>query len=413
MSSIDTRVDGSPQALLSAADFLTSTLATGATTMDDAVHAQRGQVAEAWEGDAAEGLRGRLGTLSAGAGTLSSAVTAAGLELETLGTVLEGVQADMESARNQAAAGGLTVSGTVIEGPGAPPPSVPALPVDHTPAERVAYDKGIAAIGAYNTARATWDTVVELVESAHERWTNAINTASSTWESNAGNLATVASSLLTAGASASAMAAIAYNARLMRGFHLESAAAYRAHVNAVTPGGRLTTTPGHYYDLLDSAAQHADDAARAGQTARGPRVPAGLGRGLFWLGVGATIYGYNEDVENGESEAQAAVSNGAGFAASLGAGALTGAAIGSVVPVGGTIVGAVAGTIVGAGVGIVTSGAVDSMWTNGVDGIEDVGNAIADGVEDLGQTISDTGSMIGDAAGAVGGTVKDAWNSIF
>lgn len=413
MTSIDTRVDGSPAELQSAAAFLTGTLAPGATGMDDAVHGQRGQVAAAWEGDAAEGLRTRLGTLSSGAGTLSTAVAAAGRELETLGTVLEAVQADMASARSRATAGGLTVAGTVIQGPGAPPPDVPPLPADHTLAERRAYDDGMAAISAHNTAVQAWETVVEIVESAHQRWDTAITNASSVWEQNAGNLATVASTLLSAGVSAAAMATVAVNARLLRGYHLESAAAYARHLDELAPGGRVVTTRGHYYDLLDASTQHLDDAARLADDIHGPRVPANLGRGLMALGVVATGYGIYDDIQHGESPAQAAVSNGAGFAASIGAGALIGAGVGSVIPVGGTIVGGVVGAIGGAAVGIITSGAIDSMWENGVDSLGDVGDAIGDGWDELTSTVGDAGEMIGDAAGAVGGAVSDAWNSIF
>lgn len=413
MSSVDTEVEGSPQALLSAGAFLTGTLAPGATAMDDAVHGQRGQVAAAWEGDAAEGLRGRLGTLSQGAGTLSTAVAAAGRELETLGAVLESVQADMAGARSQAAAGGLTVSGTVIQGPGAPPPSVPALPPDHTPAERRAYDDGVAAINAYNTAAATWETVVEIVESAKERWRTAVTNATAVWERNAGNLAGVAATLLTAGASAASMATVAYNARLLRGYHLESAASYARHLDELAPGGRVTTTRGHYYDLLESSTRHLDDAARLADDIRGPRVPASLGRGLFVVGLAATAYGIYDDIQQGESPTQAAVSNGVGMAASMGAGALIGASVGSVIPVGGTIVGGVVGAVGGAVVGIIASGAVDSMWENGVDSLGDVGTAIGDGWDEMVDTVGDAGEIVGDAAGAVGGAVSDAWNSIF
>lgn len=330
-----------------------------------------------------------------------------------LGAVLAAVQEDMATARTQASAAGLTVTGTVIHGPGSPPPDVPPLPADAMSDQVEAYHRGVAAIRAYEAMCAAWDTVIEIVESAHQRWATAINDASATWESNAGNLASLFAGFLTAGASGAAMATVAYNASLLRAFHLQSAADYAAHLRALTNAGRITTSPAHYYDLMDTGAQHLDDAVRLLDDVDAPRVPAKLGRGLFVLGVAVTGYATYDDIQHGESPAQAAVSNGVGFAASIGAGALVGATVGSILPVGGTIVGGVLGAVVGAGVGIVTSGMIDSMWENGVEDLGDVGAAIVDGWDELTTTVGDAGAMVGDAADAVGGTLKDAWNAIF
>lgn len=413
MSSIETRVDGSPGAILAVAAWLQDSLSAGAATMDESVYSQYRQVGGVWEGEAAEGLRGRLSTLTQAAETLSTSTATVARELESLGTVLEGVQADMASARSQAVAGGLAVSGTVIHGPGEPPPDVPALAPDATPAQISAHDQGLAAIRAYEALCGVWDTVVEIVEAAQLRWETAVNSAVQTWEYNAGNLASLVSGLVTAGVSAATMATVAYNASLLRSFHLQSAADYAAHLRAVTSGGRITTSAAHYYDLLDSAAQHVDDAARLADDIHAPRLPTNLGRGLMILGVAATGYAIYDDIQHGESPAQAAVSNGVGFAAALGAGALIGAGIGSVIPVGGTIVGAVVGAVVGAGIGIITSGMIDSMWEDGVDNMGDVGDAIGDGWDEMTGTFGDAGDLIGDAAGAVGGGIEDAWNAIF
>lgn len=410
---LETRVDGSPASIRAAAAWLLDSLAAGASTLDEDVYQQYRGVGAAWEGDGADLLRGRLSTLANGGGTLAQVATTMAHELEALAAALDLTLGDMTDARARAAAGGLGVAGTVIQGPGQPPPDVPPLPASASSGEAQAHGQALAAIAAWNARCDLWNTLVEIVEAGHQRWTTAVDSAVRVWEGNKGNLVGLFAELLSGGVSASAMAVVAYNAKLLRGFHVESAAAYARHVTAVTPGGRLTTTPGHFYDLVDTGAQHLDDAARAGRTAAAPRVPVGVARGLLALGVVATGYGIYDDIQNGESPAQAAVSNGGGFLASMGAGALVGAGIGSVLPVGGTIVGGVVGAVVGAGVGLVTSGMIDSMWENGVDDLGDVGSAIVDGWNEMTDTVGDAGEMIGDAAGAVGGGLKDAWNAIF
>ncbi|WP_282946800.1 hypothetical protein [Cellulomonas endometrii] len=411
---METRIEGSPASIREVAAWLLDTVSAAGADLDDDVYQQYRRVPEIWDGEGAEGMRGRLSTLAGGGSTVSSAASATGRELESLASALELSQADMETVRERAASGGLRVVGTVVHGPGDPPPDVAALPVDATAAQAQAYQQGVAAIQAYDALVAVWQEITELAASAQERWEAAVESAAATWSQNRGNVTSVFTDLMSNGVSAAARGAVAFNAAQLRAFHLDSAAAYDAHVRAVTgPDGRITTTRGHFYDLLDTGTQHADDAARLGGQVRSPEVAARLSRGLLALGVVATGYSIYDDIQNGESPAQAAVSNGVGFAASIGAGAAIGAGIGSIVPVGGTIVGGVVGAAAGTVVGLITSGAIDSMWENGVDSIGDVGNAIADGWDEMTSTFTDAGSMIGDAAGAVGGGIKDAWDAIF
>lgn len=411
---METEIEGSPASIRGVAAWLVDTVSTAGSDLDEDVYQQYRRVPEVWEGDGADGMRGRLSTLAGGGSTVSSAASATGRELESLASALELSQADMASVREQASAGGLRVEGTVVHGPGDPPPSVAALPADATPAQAQAYQQGVAAIEAYDALVVVWQTVTELAASAQERWETAVESAAATWSQNRGNVTGVFNDLMSNGVSAAARGAVAFNAARLRTFHLESAAAYDAHVRAVTgPDGRITTTRGHFYDLLDTSAQHADDAARLGSQVRSPEIAARLSRGLLALGVLATGYSIYDDIQNGESPAQAAVSNGVGFAASIGAGAAIGAGVGSIIPVGGTIVGGIVGAAAGTVVGLITSGAIDSMWENGVDGIGDVGDAIADGWDEMTSTFADAGSMIGDAAGAVGGGISDAWDAIF
>lgn len=194
---------------------------------------------------------------------------------------------------------------------------------------------------------------------------------------------------------------------------LESASARTA---TTLPGA--ASTPNLFYDDLDRAGRLTaqsqavtDDAARL--------VRAGKAAG--WI-VGGALTGVSiyQDMQAGESTAQAVTSNGVGFFAAAASGAAAGAGIGTligtVLPGPGNAIGLVAGAVIGGAVGIVTSGAVDSIFENGWD----VGAALENGWNDL----ADTGMAVGDlavqgwtAAGeaisAAGDGLSDAWDSIF
>lgn len=414
VSALETRIDGEPGPLRRAASWLGDTLARAAAATSDVAHVQQGRLATSWSGEAAAGARARTTTLTARTDELAAAATATGSMLEALASALDDAQADMAHARAVALAGGLRVEGTLVHPP-TPARPVPALPVDATPQEADAHDAAMRAHADATAKASTFDEVVRLADAARARWARALSEASAVWGERSGNLVGLTADLLSAGVEASAVAAFSRFAAAGAQAHSAAAARLAGHVDALSPGGRVVTTHQHWYELYDAMRTEsaaADDAARA---ARSGRVPVGLGRALGGLGVLATGYGIYDDIQQGESPAQAAVSNGVGFGASLLAGAGTGAVVGSFIPVPvvGTVVGAVAGTVVGAGVGLITSGMIDSMWENGVDSIGDVGDAIADGWDEMTGTVADAGDLVGGAADAVGGTVKDAWDAIF
>jgi hypothetical protein len=418
VTSVNARIEGAPATIRGVSAWLRDTLARAANDAESTGVHQRDHAAEVWTGDASSAAQGRIGTLASRTGTLGSTATGTARALDTLATALDDEQAEMARALTVAAAGGLQVSGTVITSP-TPAQAVAALPADATPAEAETYRRDMAAHDLAVQRAGTWDVVVGIVDGALARWRQALADASATWDANAGNLVGLTNDLLSTGVEASAVVAVSRFAAQGAQIHAAEAAKLAQHLDDLAPGGRVTTSPGHWYDLYDRMRAQtalADDATRAGANAR---VPVALGRGLLVLGVAATGYGIYDDMQNGESGAQAAVSNGVGFGASLlagaGAGAATGAIVGTFIPVPvvGTVAGAVVGTVVGTAAGLITSGAIDSMWENGVDSIGDVGTAIADGWDELTGTVGDAGDVIGDAAGAVGDTVKDAWDAIF
>jgi hypothetical protein len=287
------------------------------------------------------------------------------------------------------------------------------LPTNPTSADLAARTRDVAAVNAHATQMTAWDQTASIAQDARSDWAAAVDTLATTWQSNAGNLASLFSSLMTAGAQASSIATNAFNATQRRAGYEDLAKSFKSHVQALTtPGGKPATTTSHYYEMVDGVRENTALAAVEHAKFNGARVALRASRGLFVLGVAATVYGVYDDVQHGESTGQALASNTAGFLAAIGAGAAAGAVTGAVVgtfvpvPVVGTVAGAVVGTLVGGAVGIITSGAVDSMWENGVHGGQDVWNAIGDGCDELGDTVGDATHLVGDAA-------SKAWHAIF
>lgn len=173
--------------------------------------------------------------------------------------------------------------------------------------------------------------------------------------------------------------------------------------------------PADYYEALENIKNYdelADDALNRSQVrppADAPslgdtRPPRAVTRGFWLVDAALTGLAIKQDIEAGESTAQAVSSNAGGTLAGIGAATLTGAAIGSAIPIPG--VGTAAGAIVGAGVGIITSGAIDHMFNEGVENIGDVGEALWEGTKGLGNTLADAGNAIGDG-------ISNAWDAIF
>lgn len=407
--SLDTTIQGSPGAIEVVADWLRSGIADGAEGLGSAVFRERSRSGSSWEGAAGDAFRRRAGTLGTAADDTASEARAVAAVLDVLAAAMRRAQEGMSRARATAAAGGLSVRGNVIEPPGPVPPPVAALPADATPGEVSAYERGLAAIEAFEQLVRVWEEVGRRVEEHFADWDGALQDAASTWDAHRANLTGATADFLTAGVSAAYILRVAPILSGQADFERGQAARLRAHASSALRDGRLVGgSRGGYYDLLDRAAQADARAASAAEASRNVRVPRGIGRALGVLGIAATGYAIADDIEQGESPAQAAVSNGAGMLAAIGASAAAGAGIGAVagsfipVPGVGTAVGVVGGAVVGTVVGTFTSGAVDSLWESGADSLGDVGNALSDGWDE----VADTGAAIGDLA-------EDAWDAIF
>ncbi|MBZ5738298.1 hypothetical protein [Nocardioides mangrovi] len=413
----DTEIAGDPASISAVAGWLRDTLATGGTTYGDAVFSARSQASSAWTSEASAGFQRELKTLGSSTDGVTSAATTMATETDALATALTSAQGQMAEARATASSGGLTVTGTVIHGPGTAPPSVGALPADATPTEADAHDRAVATVDAYNAKVTAWNSAVATADAADQSWQQAIDAFTSTWQAKGDDITSMLQDLFTSAAE------IGIQVRISRWFKdAEQAFKHDAQVwrqiarSYIDADGRFTgTDPDDYYEALRKADDldiKASDAAK-GADFEGSRLASKVGKGFFVLGVAATGWGIYQDMQDGESAAQATTSNVGGFLAGVGAGAAVGAAVGSIVPGPGTAVGAVAGAIVGTGVGIITSGAIDSMWENGVDSIGDVGDAVADGWGELTDTVGAVGDLAGDAGDAIGDGVSGAWHSVF
>lgn len=392
---IDTKIEGSPGSIRSAGRWLSATLGPAIERGGDRMAAARRTASSEWLGSTGTAF---CGALSRGTGKVDGLHTAAtGLAgtFTDYAASLESCQQRMEQIRSEASAGGLTVTATTIEDPGAGP-ARPEVPEVMSQGQVGAYESQVAAYNAHQEKITLYN---ELAERATDVWTSiseawetvtakdrAIDGASWTF-----TLSDVAGGL--SGATLELHSSLlSKNADYFKGLSDD----YLARLARQAESGRIPNAA-QFYDDLDHytrmGAGAADEAAQASRLARAAKLGAPALGGI--LALGGTYYDYQY---GGESIEQAAASNLGGFAASVGTGALIGTAIGGPV-------GTVVGTIVGAGVGVFTSGMIDGLFE--YDG--DVGQAFAAGVD----TVVDTGGALVDLGEDVGGAIVDGIGGLF
>ena len=386
---IDTEITGSPASIRASADWVGATLRPAIGGGMDAFADARTEAGGDWRGAtgaAFEGAMGRAVRVSEDVRRAAGSVRTTFLDYAGS---LERCQQRMESIRADACAAGLTVSGFVIESPGAGPARPGDPPVDATPGQIEGHNGDVAAYNAHQEKIRAYN---DLTTRAAEVWSD-IERA---WERvSAENRAmdgpgwTFQLSDIAGGLGGALMdlhvSALRGNAR----YFADLSADYLDRLRSST---RVPNAAQFYDDLVhwgSQAGESADDLARASRLANiGRFAPVALGGALA---IGGIVYDMNGP--NNESFGQATTSNLGGFAASVGTGALVGTAIGGPV-------GTVVGTVVGAGVGVFTSGMIDELWENG----GDVGDAVlagADAVVDAGEAIADVGGAIVDGIGGL------------
>lgn len=408
--SVDTEIEGSPADVETAATWLRTDLAAKLDGAAEVLNDVRRSAEASWTGHAGAEFTTTMTSARSATDDLVAATRTMATDLEAFATALRRCQDDMADVRRVAAAAGLSLTGFVVQHPGAGP----ARPPDGfrgTEAEVAAHDQRVEAydahqdlLRAYAAAQSEAARVDRAYASAcrrlqddytvgeHASWLTTTGEilgdgAAASWvdalKGRQSRLLTQAQTLLDDAARAvDDMQAHPERYLRRRWFFFETVDVERLNADRLAIQGTLDDAT----DLLDRSAALDD--------VRGPGRLTVAGRALGAAGIGLGIY---NDHQEGESATQIAVSQGGSFLAGAGAGALAGAAVGSVVPVAGTAVGAVVGGVIGAGVSVFADGAIDSMFENGPDvgaaldegwqAVEDTGGAIADGVSGAAETV--------------------------
>ncbi len=389
--SLDTEIKGDPASIRHASSWLRDTLAPALDKSVDALNDARKTATADWQGATSTAFAGAMSRGVSEVDPIHAGVQKVAGCFDDFAGSLQSCQSRMESIRGEARAADLTVSGFVIQDPGAGP-AHPGQPPEFASQGQV--DSWNRVVAAYNEHQDKIRDYNRLVQMADEVWTDierawervsqqdrALDAASWTF-----SLSDVAGGL--GGALRELdVSLLRKNATYFKG--LSDSYLARLRAGTTVPPGAAS----QFYDDLDHwsrVGQGADESlSAASRAARVAKVaPIAVG-GV--LALGGTYYDYKY---GGESIEQAAASNLGGFAASVGTGALIGTAIGGPV---GTAVGAV----VGAGVGVFTSGMIDGLWENN----GDVSDAFMAGVD----TVVDTGAALVD----VGGSVVDGIGGLF
>ena len=347
--SFETKVEGKPDQITSLADWLTSSLEPAVSTSGDKFSSARTSLGSEWQGETADAVVAWLGDAVGASDSLSTRVTDIATALTTYVSILSSVKTEAECIRSDATAGGLVMSGTVVQ-----------EPKDTTDTKKTALYSSLSV--RMSTAHSTLtagqqDLRTSLASKDVDRVKNgyqifnvvadfARSGAPSMWTMyTRGFLAAEGRRLLGVSDEMEKiiMSGLPYGVLNPVNARSANAALNRAMMLEIK-GKNL---------LLQSKTY---EAVRAGsKIARNIRVAGGV------LAVVGTGVGYWADRQDGESWDQALVSNVAATAAGAAAGAAMGAAVGSIVPGPGTAVGAAVGFTAGVVTSIVTSEKTDAF----------------------------------------------------
>ena len=404
--SLDTAIDGSPEAIRRVAHWLRDDFGSHASELAESVFRQRSRAASDWQGEAGTAFQRRSRVLADAADSARDSALIASHEVDALAGALDTALSGMDGVRRDARAGGLLVSGTLVFGPGPAPPQAGPSPTAGAPrSERDAWDDANQAVLDHNAKVEVWNRAVADHARIMKAWVDALGDAAAAWVKWDKELSGLSADFLTAAAEIALIVRVAPVLAGQVDFLKTQAATARGHMAALQNADGRVHDRGLFFRHLDEALDlEQNRIPQATREATHIKVPRAVGHGLGIFGVAATGYAIHEDMEEGESATQATVSNVAGFGASIAAGAYIGGAVGTAIPVPvlGTVTGVVVGAAVGTVVGAFTSGAIDSLWESGADSLGDAGDAVMDGLEEVGNTAS-----------AIGDVAEDAWDAIF
>lgn len=383
---IETKVDGSPASVRTAAAWVGETLKGAVEDAGEQVGRARSRASADWEGDTADSYTAVAGKIVQAGDEQEHDLSKVAEKLRTYAVKLGNIQDRMSDRRGEASGGGLTVAGTVIQQP--PDPVRPAdLPAGSTQAEADAWDRENAAFERANDKVELYNRLATEVE---DDLTNLDE-----WiEANLTEIATVtdptllsylveqfqklpATALLFSvdlrkGRLEELMKHYRSTAEQLRAQRAEALAARRSGNPARRAAGAATDTRGNRAAArgLDAAAEGAERVAR--------RLPL--------VGTALTVALAGNDIANGESPGQVVTSEALAVGAGVAAGAVA-------VTLGAPVLAVAAvGTVAAVGVGMLA----EYAWDHWVP--EDVTEAIDEGLRDFGEGVA-------DAAG-------DAWDAV-
>ncbi len=146
--SVDTEIQGTPSSIESAAAWLRTSPAAKLEAAADTCHAVRATTQRSWEGVAGDEFAGIMATASGATDVLERATREMARDLEGFASSLRRCQGDMADVRGTATAAGPTVSGFLVQHPGAGPIRPPD-DVTGTPTEVAAHNDRVAAYNAH------------------------------------------------------------------------------------------------------------------------------------------------------------------------------------------------------------------------------------------------------------------------
>lgn len=416
--SVETEIKGSPSSIRTAATWLRGTLEPALTDAGDAANSARREAEMGWDSVAGEEFTGIARRIRDKADDLAGAAKKMADDLDDFAEKLSRAQEQMADVRSEARGAGLTVAGFVVEHPGDGPARPPSS-FEGTPDEVEDHNRRVAAYNAHqDLLRAYHDAESEAARidryyatACRELQNDYLPGTHAAW------IMTLSDIVGESAAGVIGATIAVERSRLLQSADDLVEEASRAIEDLQANPDRYMKRKWFFFQTLDEARLEADrlaiqgkldeaeDLLRQAQEVADSRALRYLGRAgkiLGPLGIGLGVF---NDWQEGETTEQIVVSQGvsagvgaaAGFGASVGTAALIGATAGSVVPGVGTAAGAVVGTVIGAGVAIFADGAIDSLfengpdvgkaWDEGVDALEDTGEAIVDGVSSVGETI--------------------------
>ena len=389
--SFDTKIDGEADHLTGLADWLSGTVATAVDDSATAIADTKADIGSEWEGATADAAVARAGDLVTAGDDLSTRTTTVSGALSTYADALATATREAQWIRDDATAGGLTVSGTTVLDP--------EDPADTTQA------------ALYNDLSTRMTTTRTTLSTAQDDLRTELTPGD---VSTLYNVPALGAYSLGIAATAGYATWSIGRAMVINGGKMAATGA--ARLSSLRSLSQVADPAGFYWEL-----DHAQSMVREGNAMRAAgganyklKVPKGatrLGNGLAVVGTGLGIWA---DMNDGESTGQAVTSNVAATAVGIGASTLatgavsagtsllastaTGAALGSVVPGVGTVVGGAVGLAAGVTASFFTDGFVDSLFEDH----KGVGHAVSEGAK-----------AVGDGFKSVGNAVSDGWHAVF